>query len=614
LICLNKVTTEGVGKMLDYSRSFIEVQFPVSKVSKESYKERKANLGQTLTGLGKWWGRKPLILVRATLLGVLMPVSDNPSKDREIFLKVLTMDDEGLYLRKSKNLTMKELYSLLDEKERTKYFDSESTEDKPKYIQGLSMEEREELQKLAFIRLTYDEKLVYCDRPEHVKNLTENAWKEINEYLGTNASSLKELIKELGEKRYGHTPRVGDCFAGGGSIPFEAARMGADVYASDLNPVASLLTWASLNIAGASDAEVEKLREFQEKVYKEVDKQIIEWKIEHNEKGHRADSFLYCNETICPECGYKVPLAPSWVIGKGTKTVAILKDNGIDGFDIDIVQDATKEQFKESDKNITIRNNKVYCPHCEMETPIYAIRGDRKDAEGNTVFGLRKWEKHEFIPRNDDVFQERLYAIRYVKDYIDEKGKLKTERYYTTPTKEDLEREKRVIDLLSERFNEWQEKGYIPSMMIEEGYNTDQPMRERGWQYWHQLFNPRQLLTHGLFNLVVNNYAQNKFEQVCGILGINKLINWNGKLSRWNSDGANEKGQEVFSNQALNTLYNYITRTMISLDTTWFFNINNEYIFANKLVRTEDARSIDKVNDIWVTDPPYADAVNYHEL
>ena len=41
--------------------------------------------------------------------------------------------------------------------------------------------------------------------------------------------------------------------------------MGADVYASDLNPVASLLTQASLNIAGASDAEVEKLREFQEK-------------------------------------------------------------------------------------------------------------------------------------------------------------------------------------------------------------------------------------------------------------------------------------------------------------------------------------------------------------
>ncbi|MBU5334581.1 DUF1156 domain-containing protein [Anaerocolumna aminovalerica] len=600
--------------MLDYSRSFIEVQFPVSKVSKESYKERKANLGQTLTGLGKWWGRKPLILVRATLLGVLMPVSDNPSKDREIFLKVLTMDDEGLYLRKSKNLTMKELYSLLDEKERTKYFDSESTEDKPKYIQGLSMEEREELQKLAFIRLTYDEKLVYCDRPEHVKNLTENAWKEINEYLGTNASSLKELIKELGEKRYGHTPRVGDCFAGGGSIPFEAARMGADVYASDLNPVASLLTWASLNIAGASDAEVEKLREFQEKVYKEVDKQIIEWKIEHNEKGHRADSFLYCNETICPECGYKVPLAPSWVIGKGTKTVAILKDNGIDGFDIDIVQDATKEQFKESDKNITIRNNKVYCPHCEMETPIYAIRGDRKDAEGNTVYGLRRWEKHEFIPRKDDVFQERLYAIRYVKNYIDEKGKLKTERYYTAPTKEDLDREKKVIDLLSERFNKWQEKGYIPSLMIEEGYNTDQPMRERGWQYWHQLFNPRQLLIHGMFVGNIIELSSNNKELVAGILGINKMNDWNSKLARWDSAPGSEKVAQTFSNQALNTIYNFPSKGLQSLQSSWYYNINNYIIDSNKQIDLNDARSNRMTCDIWITDPPYADAVNYHEL
>ena len=83
---------------MDYSdKSFIEIQFPVSKVSKESYKERKAVQSQTLTGLGKWWGRKPLILVRAALLGLLMPASDNPKKDREIFLKILTMDEEGLW-------------------------------------------------------------------------------------------------------------------------------------------------------------------------------------------------------------------------------------------------------------------------------------------------------------------------------------------------------------------------------------------------------------------------------------------------------------------------------------------------------------------------------------
>ena len=87
---------------MDNQKSFIEVQFPVSKVSKESYKERMANLGQTLTGLGKWWGRKPLIMVRAALLGLLMPASNDSKKDMETFLKILTMDDEGLWLRKNR--------------------------------------------------------------------------------------------------------------------------------------------------------------------------------------------------------------------------------------------------------------------------------------------------------------------------------------------------------------------------------------------------------------------------------------------------------------------------------------------------------------------------------
>jgi len=90
--------------------SFIETQFPVSKLSKESYKERKATNSQTLTGLGKWWGRKPLILVRAAILGLLMPASDDPRKDREIFLKLLTMDEDGLWQRKSKAIALKDVY------------------------------------------------------------------------------------------------------------------------------------------------------------------------------------------------------------------------------------------------------------------------------------------------------------------------------------------------------------------------------------------------------------------------------------------------------------------------------------------------------------------------
>jgi putative DNA methylase len=304
--------------------SFIEKQFPVSKVSKESYKERKANNGQTLTGLGKWWGRKPLVLVRAAVLGCLMPASDNPEKDMEIFLKLMSMDRDGLLLRKEKSLSAKELWEHVQKSKKLNnsyggWFDISGnkitlSKDAPK----------KEMEDAIFKAMGYDEKLALCKRPEQLENISEQSWNEINQHLGTAAHSLPELVNQLSMKRYGHNVTVGDCFCGGGSIPFEAARMGCDVYASDLNPIAGLLTWADLHICGASEEELAEIRAFQQKVYDAVDREIRELGIEENEKGDRAVSYLYCVEARCPECGKRVPIAPSWVIGKGTKTVASL--------------------------------------------------------------------------------------------------------------------------------------------------------------------------------------------------------------------------------------------------------------------------------------------------
>jgi len=594
-------------------QSFIEVQFPVSKVSKESYKERKAGSGQTLTGLGKWWGRKPLILVRAALLGLLMPASDDPKKDREIFLKILTMDEDGLWLRKNKSISMQEIYDNLTPEERKKYFE-ENGNGEITYRKDLTRKEKKNLQRLVFNRLSYDQKLTYCVRPEEVDNLPEVEWQKINEYLGTTASNLQELVKELGMKRFGQIPVVGDCFCGGGSVPFEAARMGCDVYASDLNPIAMLLTWAALNIIGSSDDEVAKLREFQEKIFALADKQITEWGIEQNEKGHRAISYLYCNETVCPECGWRVPLAPSWIIGKETKTVALLKENANKGFDIEIKSNATKEEIQQAEKLVTIKDNSLVCPHCKNSTPITVIRKDRKNEDGKVEYGLRRWEAHEYVPRPDDVFQERLYCIRYERKYVDEKGNVKSEKYYTAPTKEDLAREEKVLRILKERFKKWQEKGYIPSSKIEEGYNTSQVIRERGWIYWHQLFNPRQLLVHGLLMELVDKYAKTKKEKVIGLLGINKCCNWNSKLCQWDNT-REDAGKQTFYNQAFNTFFNYTTRGFYSLNFT--ININRSILHKgnlNKKLTVMDARNNQSVCDLWLTDPPYADAINYHEL
>lgn len=595
-------------------KAFIEVQFPVSKVSKESYKERKANLGQTLTGLGKWWGRKPLVLVRAALLGLIMPASEDPKRDMEIFLKIMTMDKVGLLKRRNKSIPVKDVMELLTPKEQVLYLENTDGKIIPKFKKGIPAADKDIAIEKAWSRMTYDQKLTYCVRPEEIDDRDDGTWADINDHLGTSASCLEELIEQLGNNRFGRRPVVGDCFSGGGSIPFEAARMGCDVYASDLNPIAGLLTWADLNIAGALDDEVVGLQDFQQRVYDEVTKQVEEWGIERNEEGDRANSYLYCCETICPECGWKLPLSPSWVIGKGTKTIALLKDNGIDGFDIEIKSSVTDTEIKEAENLTTVRNGSIYCPHCKRTTPIPSLRNDRRTSDGETEYGLRKWEKNEFVPRESDTFQERLYCIRYVHEYLDAKGNIKSERYYVAPSKEDLEREQKVTELLSERFCDWQAKGFVPASEIEEGDKTLEPIRTRGWRYWHQLFNPRQLLVHGLFMEKIDELATTQEELVMGLLCINRICNWNAKLARWNSDGANEKGQEVFSNQALNTLFNYLSRALHALSTSWFFNINNYPTIGNTHIKVDDARLINNTSDFWLTDPPYADAVNYHEL
>lgn len=587
---------------MNNDKSFIEVQFPVSKVSKESYKERKAVQGQTLTGLGKWWGRKPLVLVRAALLGLLLPVSDKPKRDMDIFLKIMSMDKDGLLNRKTKSIAAKDAFKILTTREREQYFTQKDGEMVPVWKVDITAEEKAIALEKVWNRISYDQKLTYCMRPEEYANENPMMWEEINAHLSTTAINLQELIEQLGVKKFGHNAVVGDCFCGGGSVPFEAARMGCDVFASDLNPIAGLLTWADLNIAGASDEKIAKLREFQQRVYDAVDKQIIEWGIETNAKGERANSYLYCVETTCPECGFIVPLSPSWVIGKGTMTAAILTENN-NGFDIEIKSGLNSNQMNTADEMATIKSGNMLCPHCKKSIPISALRKDT-----STGYGLRQWDKNEFMPRTDDVFGERLYCIRY----SDKNGK----RYYTAPTNDDLVREQKTVNLVSERFRVWQEKGYIPCSEIEVGDETSRLLRERGWKYWHQLFNPRQLIMNGLINKTIDENAVTTMERVAGILTIHKCTDWNSKLCRWGTGQARESMAQTFYNQAFNTIWGYGTRTLSLLKGIYYLDIGNngEIKINENSVVLSDARNLKYFCDLWITDPPYADAVNYHEL
>lgn len=592
--------------------SFIEKQFPVSKVSKESYKERKANNGQTLTGLGKWWGRKPLVLVRAAVLGCLMPASDNPKRDMEIFLKIMSMDDTGLWLRKEKSFSAQELYDIASNNHKLSRYVSEWFDlsgDKLKLNSGV---DKELIEKKVFFTLGYDQKLTKCVRPEQLANLAPQTWNEINEHLETSAHSLQELVQQLSTKRFGRNATVGDCFCGGGSIPFEAARMGCDTYASDLNPIAGLLTWASIHICGASDKELAEIKAFQQEVYEKVDQEITKLGIEHNEFGDRAVSYLYCVEARCPECGVKVPMAPSWIIGKGTKTVAKLTLDG-DHYNISVKTGASTQEMKEADAAGTATSKGLVCPHCGKTTPISVIRHDRKDENGNTVYGLRPWEKSEFEFRSDDIYSERLYAIKYEHVELMPNGSFKTTRYYRAPNERDIQNEQKVRKIVADNIVLWQEQGLVPSMKIENGYNTDQIIRERGWTHWNHLFNARQLTINYLFYKNSMTVADS-LTKAGVLLGINKCILFNSRLSMWVNSPGVEKTVWIFTNQAFNTMFNYGSSAVRGLFNCWFYSINTYETNKSSIVKLLDARDINSYCNYWITDPPYADAVNYHEL
>lgn len=546
-------------------KSFIETQFPIARLSAESYKERKAVAGQTLTGLGKWWGRKPLILVRASILGMLMPASEDPIRDREIFLKILTMDDEGAWNR-------------------------------------CKPTDQRKLGQTKFNLLPYAERIALCERPENVSGPTRSAWMDINKHLGTEVYSLPELIDQLGKRIYGHTPKVGDCFCGGGSIPFEAARIGCEAFGSDLNPVAGLLTWASLNLLGGGPAVQKEVRQTQEQVFAAVDKQITEWGIEHNAAGERAEAYLYCVEVKPEGCDYYIPLAPSWVISDKYRIVATWQQvPGSDRLSPKVI-DVSPVEFAayKAGKGRTVSESRVQDPlNPERSWPIEALRGPN---------GLRRWTNTDVIPRPSDVFQERLYCIRWIsKNGV---------RRYAEPDAQDIARENRVLELLMERFVDWQREGYIPSKAIVSGYNTDQPTRERGWTHWHHLFTPRQLLTHGYISKIGQNLASSDNAKICSMLDIGRIANFDSKLSIWHVGQGGGLGGSVptFSNLALNTLSNYQSRTYLTLLTSRLNLANVSKIAATSRVASDDATTLKQVCDLWITDPPYADAVNYHEV
>ena len=622
--------------------ALIEAVFPAQKVSAEAQRERKAGPAQTLPSIGSYWkGRKPLILVRAIVLGSLLPQTGNKEKDLEIFEMLMAFDLMSLAKRALIQNALKPtdfatslslcnpwdyfLHNIKPENERFNEvikmefpFNPDSEGLKLRWRRDITENEKLDLIQQYFGNIDgYEAKSLLSKRPEEVDQvwLYQHVWHSVNSHyshLGINSNSIDQLTEQLGILRYGSRPRVGDAFSGGGSIPFEAARLGCDVNASDLNPIACMLTWGAINIVGENLERRKEISSEQREILDRLDQKITELKIEHDENGNRAKAYLYCLETHCPETGWLVPLAPSWAISKMRNIVAKLIPNyELKRFDIEVVTGVSKEEMKLAEKGTVQDGHLVYeLDGKTYRTPIKTIRGDYSDSNGNNANRLRQWEKTDFKPAEDDIFKERLYAVQWIT--CDTIGKSREMTFFATVSFNDLDRENRVDGIVAEKIVEWQNAGFIPDMAIEAGDKTDEPIRTRGWTHWHHLFNSRQLLYFASLGQMSN--------QPETAIGLANCLDFNSKLCGWGTSTKWDGGPvHVFTNQALNTQYNYGQYSNYILTENIFFKTfpEKERCFLKKPIiniETCSAQDISQISDLWVTDPPYADAVNYHEI
>jgi putative DNA methylase len=431
--------------------ALIESLLPVQKLSIDVYKERMAGAGQTLTALGSYWkGRKPLVLNRACVLASLLPATNDPIADLEVFELLMGMDDvsmsKRLGLAKPEDIVrtakIQDIHAYFvvdppghavpsnapfDVKNYPYFKNGKSSTPKLKWRSDISETTRHEVAALTFEYDTYHDLATDAIRAEEVgEKLASHVWARVNQHLGTNAFSFPELVEQLGVMRFGHRPTVADTFSGSGQISFAAAQLGCDVYASDLNPVACMLTWGAFNIVGASADQRKEIETEQLALVAKVKAEIDALGVERDGNGWRGKAYLYCLEVTCPSSGWKVPLLPSRIVSKQRSGVnnnvglELIPDPESRSYKIHVTTGLSVAEIARYETG-TYKNGLLVhsVDGVEHINSIASIRGDHTiEVDGRKLkrSQLRKWEKSDVVFRNEDIFNERLYAIQWIKE------------------------------------------------------------------------------------------------------------------------------------------------------------------------------------------------------
>jgi adenine-specific DNA methylase len=459
------------------------------------------------------------------------------------------------------------------------------------------------------------------------------------------------------------TPLVVDPFAGGGSIPLEALRLGCEAFASDLNPVACLILKTMLeDIPRHGPGLAEELRRVGKEIKEAAEKELAEF-YPTDPDGSKPIAYLWARTVRCesPKCGAEIPLVRSfWLCKKASRRRAlrpVIHHRGTESTEKTrkemensslcppcLCGEIDFEIFEpESEGDVpagTVSRAKATCLCCGTVLPPERVRAQLREQRGgaDVIFHHRGTESTEKTKKNSSdsslcppclcgakrVGGARLLAVVTLKP--GEQG-----RHYRLPTESDYQAVWKAQKRLKAILDEWErggKKGLCPvpdePVPSERGHRAVGAPSIYGMRKWGDLYTARQKLAFDALRRVITCFEGEAHIREFAGLALSRFADISNALCQWQT--TKTQVRHLFTRHDLPMLWDFAEPSFaggqagdyaVTFET--MVSVAERLLPMTKvgIVQQGDACQSplpDESALVWFTDPPYYDAVAYGDL
>ena len=538
-----------------------EVDFPIAEVSKHAAREKSIRHGHPST-LHLWWARRPLASSRAVLLALLLP------------------DPCDAHCPEGFKQQAREILRAV----------RQPPESDEELRQGL---------------------LVFIANFANWKNAADRTHLDVS----------RALVKAAhGEE----PPLVVDPFAGGGSIPLEALRLGCEAFASDLNPVACLILKVMLeDIPRHGPGLAEELRRVGGEIKRQAEQELADL-YPKDPDGATPIAYLWARTVRCeaPNCGAEIPLMRSFWLCKKAKRKRALRhrvERG-EGEPPSVEFEVFEPKADKEVRGGTVARARATCLCCGAVLPPERVRAQLAaerggadvifDAEGRRTGGAR------------------MTAVVTIKSG-------QAGRHYRLPTDADYAAVRKAQERVAQVLEEWERGGKqglcpVPDESTPAGGGSGAgrafSVQRYGMMQWGDLFTARQKVALAELTHRIKEWHKEdgNIREVIAMIS-SKLSDRCDSLVAWSP--LVECPTHYLTGNSLPMAWDFGESNILSASSASIIqtlenivrNVNATIIDGARIgsVQQNDATNHtlpDQAAGLWFTDPPYYDAVPYADL